>query len=268
MKIVEESGQADDTIFAFTSEQGSALPFAKWTCYDLGLKTGLIVRWPGHIEAGSENSAMVQYVDVLPTLLEATGAEPSMFDTGRSGALDGGSGCDGESFLNVLLGKKNAHRGFVFGAHTTRGIINGSTSYPIRSARSRSLKLIQNLAHEADFTNVNTRTGGGGGVWQSWIEADGSTHERGQFYTKRPAEELYDLSKDPYELHNVIDDPAYAAQLKELRSQLTGWMKQQNDRGVATEALAGQRKNPSGKPRKNPVTKKKKENAGQTSVAQ
>lgn len=270
LDIVEESGQADDTIFAFTSEQGSALPFAKWTCYDLGLKTGLIVRWPGHIEAGSQNSAMVQYVDVLPTLLEAAGAAPNKVDTGRPGAPDGDSGFDGESFLKVLLGKENAHRKFVFGAHTTRGIINGSMSYPIRSVRSRSLKLIQNLSHESAFTNVNTRNGGGGGVWQSWIDSEGSTHARGQFYTNRPAEELYDLAKDPYELHNVIADPAYAEQLKLLRNELAAWMKQQNDQGVETEALAGQRKNPAGKPRKKPEAnkKKKKKNTGQTRAAQ
>ena len=268
MNVVEESGQADDTIFAFTSEQGSALPFAKWTCYDLGLKTGLIVRWPGHIEAGSENSAMVQYVDVLPTLLEAAGAAPNKIDTGRPGAPNGGSGFDGASFLDVLLGKKNSHHEFVFGAHTTRGIINGSMSYPIRSVRSRSLKFIQNLSHEAAFTNVNTRNGGGGGVWQSWIDSDGSTHVRGQFYTNRPAEELYDLAKDPYELHNVITEPAYAAQVEELRNQLTDWMKQQNDRGAETEALAGQRKNPGGKPRKKPEPKKEKKNAGQIQTTQ
>ena len=256
MDIVEESGQADDTIFAFTSEQGSALPFAKWTCYDLGLKTGLIVRWPGHIKSGSENSAMVQYVDVLPTLLEAAGAAPNKVDTGRPGASDGGSGFDGESFLKVLLGKKNAHREFVFGAHTTRGIINGSTSYPIRSVRSPTLKLIHNLSHESAFTNVNTRNGGGGGVWQSWIDGKGSTHARGKFYTNRPAEELYDLAKDPYELHNVIADPAYAEQLKELRNELAAWMRQQKDHGIETEALAGQRNKPRAAKKKPNVEKK------------
>ncbi|MBC8288898.1 MAG: sulfatase [Planctomycetes bacterium] len=264
MKIVDESGQADDTIFVFTSEQGSALPFAKWTCYDLGLKTGLIVRWPGHIKAGSENSAMVQYVDLVPTLIEAADADPTKIDTGRPEGPDGGSGFDGKSFLSVLLGRKDAHRKFVFGAHTTRGIINGSMSYPVRSVRSDSLKLIQNLSHESAFSNVNTGNGGGGGVWQSWIEAEGKTVDRARFYTHRPAEELYDLAKDPYELHNVITDPAYADQAEVLRQQLAAWMKQQKDRGVKTEALAGQRKKTPGAPQKKPNTGRKKNKASKT----
>ena len=244
MSIVEHAGQADDTIFLFTSEQGSAFPFAKWTCYDLGLKTGLIVRWPGRIPPGSKNSALVQYVDILPTLLQAADADPENFDTGRPGAPDGGNGFDGKSFLEVLLGQKHFHRDYVYGAHTTKGIINGSSGYPIRSVRSASLIYIQNLSHQTVFSNVNTRPGGGGGVWQSWKNAGRKTRARADFYTHRPAEELYDLRQDPYELHNLIDNPAYRQHVAELQAQLSAWMQQQADQGVDTEKRAIQRRNP------------------------
>ena len=252
MNVVEQSGQADHTIFLFTSEQGSAFPFAKWTCYDLGLKTGLIIRWPGRIRSGTRNSAMVQYVDILPTLLEATDADPAEFDTGRPGAPDGGNGFDGKSFLSVLLGQKHSHRDYIFGAHTTKGIINGSPSYPIRAVRSASLKYIRNLSHEAAFSNVNTRPGGGGGVWQSWLDAGQKTRARADFYVHRPAEELYDLGKDPYELHNVINDPTYRTHVADLQTRLSHWMKQQADLGLQTEQLAIRRRNPAGKKNRKP----------------
>ncbi len=247
LQVVEASGQKDNTIFLFTSEQGSALPFAKWTCYDLGLKTGLIVRWPGHVKPGSRTDAMVQYVDVLPTLLEAAGADPTKIDTGRPGSPSGNNGFDGRSFLSVLLSKAVAHRDVVFGVHTTRGTINSSESYPIRSARNRGIKYIRNLSHESAFDNANTVPGGGGGVWESWVAGKGSTKARGKFYQHRPAEELYDLEKDPFELRNVINDPQYAAVKRELAWELNGWMKQQGDKGVATEMRATDRQKVPGK---------------------
>ncbi len=46
---------------------------------------------------------------------------------------------------------------------------------------------------------------------------------------KRPAEELYDLMKDSLQLHNLADDPKYAAAKKQLQSQLLQWRKQTGD---------------------------------------
>ena len=54
-------------------EQGNSFPFAKWTCYDKGLQSGMVVRWPGKVKAGVQTDAMVEYVDVLPTFLDAAG---------------------------------------------------------------------------------------------------------------------------------------------------------------------------------------------------
>lgn len=241
LKAVDVSGSRDNTVFVFTSEQGSAFPFAKWTCYDQGLKTALIIRWPGRIQPGTRTSAMVQYVDILPTLLEASGLDPQRLDTGLPGSPEGTRGFDGRSFLKVLRGESAEHRELVFGVHTTRGTINASETYPIRSVRSRDFKLIRNLTHQIPFNNANTKPGGGGGVWESWVSGDGSTRTRGLFYQRRPPEELYDLTGDPWELHNVIDDPQYAAVRSRLSAALDEWMKQQGDRGVATEMLATER---------------------------
>ncbi|MHC4751469.1 MAG: sulfatase-like hydrolase/transferase, partial [Planctomycetota bacterium] len=66
MKIVDESGRKDNTIVIFTSEQGSSFPFGgKWSCYETGLKTAFIVRWPAKVKADTRNKAMTQYVDVV-----------------------------------------------------------------------------------------------------------------------------------------------------------------------------------------------------------
>ena len=133
MNIVGKSGSKDNTIMIFTSEQGAPFPAGgKWTCYDTGLKTAFIVRWPKGVKARSNNKAMVQYVDVVPTLIEAAGGDPKALKTGRPDTK-GSEGFDGRSFLSVLEGKSDALRKYVFGVHTTRGIINGSECYPVRS---------------------------------------------------------------------------------------------------------------------------------------
>ena len=62
--ILEDAWQSGGTAFLWLSEQGSQLPYGKWTCYDMGIHAAALMRWPGVIEADSETEALVSYVDV------------------------------------------------------------------------------------------------------------------------------------------------------------------------------------------------------------
>ena len=104
----------------------------------------MVVRFPGHVKPGEVSDALVEYVDVCPTFIELANAE----------RIDG---LDGESFLPVLMGDEVNHKNFVYGIMTTRGIINGSDAYAIRSVRDKKYKLIWNLNYETKFTNVKWR---------------------------------------------------------------------------------------------------------------
>ena len=46
---------------------------------------------------------------------------------------------------------------------------------------------------------------------------------------KRPAEELYDLEKDPYEIHNLASSPEHQEVLKRLRAALDEWIETTGD---------------------------------------
>ena len=230
MKLVAKSGRADNTIFLYTSEQGGPFPHGKWTCYEIGLHVALVIRWPRRVKASSVAHAMVQYVDVTPTLVDAAGGKPI-------------AGLDGRSFLPVLLGKTDKHNDVVYGAHTTRGIIAGSECYPIRSIRTETHKYIWNLSAETAFHNVLIARSTGG-YWQSWVErakTDKSAARIVNLYQYRPAEELYDVVKDPHELNNLAGDPAHRELKESLRKKLQAWMKQQGDLGKATEMKARER---------------------------
>ena len=242
MKAVDETGAANNTIFIFTSEQGAQFPFGKWTCYDIGLRVAMVVRWPKRVKAGSTTDAMVQYVDVVPTLIEAAGAEPGKIDTGRPDA-NGKTGFDGRSFLNVLLGKTDKHNEVVFGVHTTQGIISGKP-YPIRSIRNRTHKYIMNLMPDSAFQNIVTENDRQG-LWKAWLR-DAKSNKKAAFlagkYQHRPAEELYNLTDDPYEMKNLAGQAKNRTLMDELKGKLQAWMAQQGDEGIATELRGRKRK--------------------------
>jgi len=226
LELLDRSGQRENTIFVFLSEHGSQMPFSKWTCYESGVRAGCIVRWPGRVKPGSRNPAMTQYVDMLPTLLEAVG--------GRVPA-----DLDGKSFLGVLLGKTTKHADYVFGVQTTKGIINGGEGYAVRSVRDARFKYIRNLSAERDFSCILMRKGDDT-VLRGWEETEQGKARVAQF-RRRPAEELYDLQADTFELRNLTGDARLAAVKARLSRRLDEFMKQQGDEGAVTEARAAER---------------------------
>ena len=52
----------------------------------------------------------------------------------------------------------------------------------------------------------------------------------------RPEEELYDLTKDPFEINNLAAQPKHKNKLKELRAVLNKWIKDSNDLGRKPES--------------------------------
>ena len=139
----------------------------------------------------------------------------------------------------MLTGEAKEHKDYVFGLQTTRGIIRGSDYFGIRSVRSRRYKYIKNLTPEVTFQNACSTEQ----PFLSWKakaenENDKDAAEKVRRYQHRPAEELYDVENDPYEWHNLADDPKYAGIKAEHQKQLAAWMKRQGDKGQETELEA------------------------------
>jgi len=75
---LEASGELDDTLIVYTSDQGVYLGEHGWFgsgfMYEESFRTPLILRWPGHVEAGGvRDQALVQNIDLAPTLLDVAG---------------------------------------------------------------------------------------------------------------------------------------------------------------------------------------------------
>tara|TARA_R110002049_G_scaffold305056_1_gene500979 strand:+ start:14940 stop:16358 length:1419 start_codon:yes stop_codon:yes gene_type:complete len=230
LDLLKKHRLAENTIVMVVSEQGNSFPFAKWTCYDHGLQSAMIVRWPGKIAAGSVSDAMVEYVDVLPTFLDAAGAAiPEVLD--------------GKSMLSVLTGETNHHKDYVFGIQTSRGIFSGPDHYGIRSVRSRQFKLIHNLDPEARFYN-STQKKAFFAEWEALAKA-GDPHAVNLVnrYYDRPEFELYDTTVDPLEQNNLAAKPEYFQTIGILKAELARWMRSQGDQGQVTEMAAIDRMN-------------------------
>lgn len=229
-RVLELLGQADpsrDTLIVFLSEQGSNFPFAKWTLYDNGHHGGMLLRWRKRPRQVAESDALIQYADLLPTLLDLAGKHPAHL------------GLDGRSFRRVLEGETAVHRSHAFAIHTTRGIASGAESYPVRSVTDGRYRLIWNLDHGQAFDNTVVKQGGPYGVLASWAQANPA---RSRAYVYRPEFELYDMRRDPDELTNVAGQSDLADTQGALKAALSGWMMQQGDLGRQTEADALLRK--------------------------
>ena len=224
MRILEQSGQTENTLFIFLSEQGSGFPGGKYNLYDVGIRSAAIARWPGKIKPGSESDALSSYVDVVPTFIEAAGGKPV-------------SGVDGRSFMGVLEGKTTKHLEYVFAQSTSLGVKGVSTPYGIRCVRDDRFKYILNLNHENEFP-CSRAAHGAASSWVLKAKTDADARERLNRFLHRPEVELYDLKNDPWEQKNIADDPANRKTLARLRKELDSWMREQGDLGVQTELEA------------------------------
>jgi uncharacterized sulfatase len=218
--LLEQFQLIDNTLVMVLSEQGNSFPFAKWTCYGNGLQSAMVVRWAGKVAAGSHTDAMVEYVDILPTFLAAAGiAIPETLD--------------GRSFLSVLDGQSDRHKSFTYGLMTTRGIINGSDLYGIRTVRDQRYRLIWNLHPEVKFTNACTQADYFRSMEDAAKNGDDHAAKVVQRYYYRPEFELYDTKSDPLEWTNIA--AVHPQIVERLHTELTRWMAEQGDKGHETE---------------------------------
>ena len=222
-----------NTMTIYTSDHGMAWPFAKWSLYETGIRTPLIISWPGKIKPNTSTGAMVSWVDFIPTLIDIAGGETSKY-------------IDGKSFANVLFGKKNKHRKVIYATHKGDKAKN---VYPIRSVRVDNWKYIRNLHPEFTYTTHTDvlateipRTKGydlhGGQHWDSYIKAAKTDKAAADFlidYHTNPAEELYNIELDPFEQNNLAGNPENSKKLKSLRKMISKRMIEVND----DESLSG-----------------------------
>jgi len=200
LDAVDRAGLADSTLVVFTTDHGPAIPRAKQTLFDPGLRTALLMRWPGTIAAQARYDQLLSNVDLMPTLLDLVRAEAP-------------PGMQGHSFKALLTGKAYEPRDAIFAELTWHCHYR-----PMRAIRTREHKYIMNLCPGLPML-----------VEDGAIVRYGPKLIERCYGEPRPQEELYDLELDPWEKHDIARDPRYKAIRDDLRSRLMAWMKDTDD---------------------------------------
>ena len=215
MDILDKRGLTKNTLVVFLGDNGYAFPHGKGSLYDPGLNTPLLVRWPGHIQAGGQSSELISGEDIAPTILEAAGVPAP-------------KGMTGHSFLKLLEGKQFDARKYVFAERGPHGqaTFNENTKASgfdqSRCVRSKQFKLIYNCTPNQVYQPVDSS---GDPYWKALtaLHDEGKLakeFEQAYFTTPRPIYELYDLENDPAELHNLAGQREFAKIERELKIAL------------------------------------------------
>jgi len=206
MEALKEAGIYDDTAVFFLSDHGDftgdygLVEKAQNTFEDCLSRVPLIVKPPKAVPVAPRVSdAIVELVDFPATVYELTG-------------IDAGYDHFGRSLLPVIAGDSDTHRDAAF---CEGGRLFGETQ-----------------AMELESTSSQNPTGL---YWprmslqnsddQPWHGKAAMCRTQNYKYIRRHYEtdELYDLAADPLEEHNVIDDPAYASVVTELKDRMLAW---------------------------------------------
>ncbi len=230
LRFLAEKGELDNTLIIMTSDNGMPFPRAKANLYDYGTRMPLAISWKVKIREKQILDPFINFVDLAPTILEAAGlTKPDEFS--------------GKSLLPLLEGQPydQDYRDQVFIERERHANVRkGDLSYPMRGIRNSKYLYIRNMMPDrwpAGDPEVHQSVGQYGDVDNSIskfmvMQYPGRTGKIDHFnltFGKRPGEELYDVQIDPYNLNNLVFDPAYHGTRDDLRVQLDEWMMTTND---------------------------------------
>jgi uncharacterized sulfatase len=213
---LEAEGLAGNTLVFIIGDNGRCMPRGKQFLYDGGIQVPMLARWPGKIKAGKVSDDLVMTIDISATILEAAGIEPGYETHGRN-----------------LFGCETTGRKYIFAARDKMD----DTYDAMRMVRSKDFKLIHNLMPERAYCQYNRYKEAQYPVLAllNVMNLKGElTPEQAAFMSPaKPEFELFDLRKDPFEMKNLADDPAYREIKQELLDELNAWREKINDQGVS-----------------------------------
>jgi arylsulfatase A-like enzyme len=223
LAALQSAGLADDTIVFYYSDNGGVLPRSKRYCYDEGLRTALIVRFPpkwAHLAPappGSTITAPVSYVDLAPTVLKLAGVEPPTYMQGTS-----------------LVGTAKIKRRYAFGMRNRM-----DERYDmVRTVRDERYRYIRNYSphriygqHEGYAWQMDSYR-----AWETAYRAGRLNPIQERFFHEKPAEEFYDLEADPDQVTNLIGAPAQRDRIRAMSAALDVHMIAINDNGFIPES--------------------------------
>ena len=232
LKMLEERGELENTIIVVTSDNGMPFPRVKGHIYEYDNHMPLAIMWKKAIvDPGRKITDYISFIDFAPTFLEVAGI--NVVDARMQPV-------EGRSFLDILTsssgGSMDAARDHVLlGRERTDVGRPNDVGYPVRAIVKGDSIYIKNYEPER-WPSGNPETG--------YMDTDGSPtktaileahrNRRSSIpwklsFGKRPSEELYQITEDPFSIRNLVDQPAFAAIKNVLEAQMEQELKEQGD---------------------------------------
>jgi len=211
LDYLDAEGLTQDTVVIYTSDQGFFLGdhgwFDKRFMYEESLRMPFLLRYPREVRPGSVNRDIVSNLDFAPLFTDLAGLPTPKEFQGRSfrPLLQGRTPADWRQALYYRYWMNRAHH-------------NVAAHYGIRTLKH---KLIYYYYDDCGQAGCDQK----GWAGRPPVEING--HE--------PEWELFDLEKDPREMNNVYNDPAYAGIRKQLTDQLHQLQAEYGDRRYAKD---------------------------------
>lgn len=233
LELIAARGELDNTLVIVTSDHGMPFPRCKGNAYEASNHVPLAIMWPRRIQsAGRKIDDYVSFVDLVPTIIEATGL--SWSDTGMQPAVGHSLR---ELFAATAGDKGSSRRDHVLIGQERHDVGRPHDwGYPIRGIVKNEMLYLRNY-EPSRWPACNPETGYlncDGGATKTVVLDGRTTGKDGQrhwqlCFGKRPAEELYDLKADPDCIKNLAEDSAHQKIKQELASQMTAELIAQED---------------------------------------
>ena len=214
LDALEASGEADNTVILFVADHGMPLPFAKATCYDHGIRTPVLLSYPG-MGTPRRYDTLTTNLDILPTLCDLLGqAAPQ--------------GIDGSSWVPMLEKGASFDRDYVT---SYVDYVSSGMHYPMRTLQNRRWAFLVSPWSDGGKTKFRAESMFGL-TWPAMVErakTDPVMAKRVAQYTIGYPMALYDLEKDPGQRVNLIDVPEHAKRVAEMKQAMLAEMERTGD---------------------------------------
>lgn len=204
MDILEEHNRLENTLIVFLVDNGYEEHVrAKGTAYERGFRTPVILWEPRRVEPGLSFDSLVSTLDLLPTILEWAGAETPPHFVGRS-------------LWPLIENPQTPWRDRLFGADYPRRA--SSKHHPAAHDDVQALYVrTHDWKYIAFVRDVVKGSDAGRDYYSGWFDED---------EIRAGDELLFDLSRDPEEIHNLANEPAHADRVRDFRGEVFEWWRE------------------------------------------
>jgi N-sulfoglucosamine sulfohydrolase len=208
LRALEHPELWENTLIIFTTDHGPGVSEMKATLTDRGTGVTTIIKAPDNpayglselFNKGDVEDAMIQHMDLYPTICDIIGADKPEW-------------LQGKSLMPLLRGEVSELHEAIFTEQTYHA---SPIPRPLRGVRTNRYKYIR--SYKKDQARGVDR----GPAHEYW-DTFGYTSQ------EFPDEMLFDLVFDPNEANNLANDPAQREALQEMRSRLDAWMRETKD---------------------------------------